>query len=338
MSMKDVLSQEEVDALLEGLESGDLETDGPSTHSEVVPYDLGNSNNPLSGTPRTLNKIYESFVIDFRKQLTELLHHPVEVVIEGTDRIEYKEYMEDMRSLGSFNVVTASSLNGQGVVVLTTELVAIIVDIFFGGDGVHALPIVGRDFTRAENRIIQLVLERTFSCLSNAWAPVLRTSFKYERAEKYLEFVDIASPEEVVFSTRFRITLEGGGGEFHITMPYSMLELVKRELSDRRPSTVTVNKDWSKELQYAVQEMGVELVGNLVETELTLGEIINLKQGDVITVRIPEQVSLQVNRRPLFLGIYGQNKGRNAVRVTHRLSGNNALSTSQFRKAGNYLQ
>lgn len=338
MSMKDLLSQEEVDALLAGLENGKLDTGGAPVRSDVIPYDLEKSNNPLSGTPRALSKIHESFVTSFRKQLSEFFNHPVDVESVGTDRIEFGDYMANMGAPKSFNIVTASSLNGQAVIVLNAELVSIMVDIFFGGDGIHALPIVDRDFTRAEKRIVRLVLDRAFNCLARAWAPVLRTTFDLERSETTPEFVDIASSSEVVFATRFRIKLEGGCGELHVTMPYSMLELVKRELRDHRPRIETASKDWPNELRLAVHEMEVELAGNLVETELTLGEIINLKQGDVITVDIPERVSLQVDRIPLFLGVYGQNKGHNSVRITHKLGGSNAMTVWQDGNAENQVQ
>lgn len=338
MSNQDLLSQEEIDALLAGLENGHLDTDGAEVRTDVIPYDLENSDNPLSGTPRAFTKIYERFVISFRKHMSELLHHPVDIGLEGTDRIEFGEYLEDMSLPKSFNIVSASSLNGQAIIVLNAELVAVMVELFFGGDGVHALPIVDRDFTRAEKRVVKLVLDRAFSCLEQAWAPVLRTKFRFDRAESAPEFLDIAGPKEVVFATRFSIKLEGGDGEFHVVMPYSMLELVKQELRDQRPNTESPDKDWPKELRQAVQEMEVELVSNLVETELTLGEIINLKQGDVISVSIPEQVILQAGSLPLFLGIYGQNKGHNSVRVTHKLNSSNGMVATPDPKTENLLQ
>ncbi len=131
MPMNDLLSQDEVDALLAGLESGDLETEGPSVRNEGVPYDLENSDNPLSGTPRALSRIYEGFVTSFRKQLSELLNHPVDLVFEGIDRIEFSEYLEDKRFPQSFNIVSASSLNGWGIIFLSAELISIMVDVFF---------------------------------------------------------------------------------------------------------------------------------------------------------------------------------------------------------------
>jgi flagellar motor switch protein FliM len=338
MSNKDLLSQEEVDALLTGLESGELDTGGLAVGTDVIPYDLENSDNPLSGTPRAFSKVYENFVVSFRKQLSDLLQHPVDVVSEGTHRIEFSAYLEDMGSPQSFNIVTASALQGQALIVLNAELVTLMVDIFFGGDGTHAVPVVDRDFTRAEKRIVKLVLDRAFNCLAQAWSPVLQTTFSLERSEKTSEFVDIARPKEVVFATRLRIRLKGSDGYFDVTLPYSMLDLVKQELRECRPNTETAGKDWPKTLGLAVQEMEVELIGNLTETELTLGEIINLKQGDVITVTIPEQVRLKAERLPLFLGVYGQNKGQNSVRVTHKLTGSNAPQIVHDPNAEEHLQ
>ena len=338
MSNKDLLSQEEIDALLAGLEDGHLDTDGAAVRTDVIPYDLENSDNPLSGTPRAFTKIYEGFVISFRSQLSELLQHPVDIAFKGTNRIEFGEYLEGTQFPTSFNIVTASALKGQSVIVLNAQLVATMVDIFFGGDGVHALPIMDRDFTRAEKRIVRLVLERAFGCLEQAWAPVLRTKFHFERSENAPEFLDIASSKEIVFAACFDIKLEGVDGEFHVAIPYSTLELVKQELRDQRPSTESVEKDWPMELRQAVREMEVELISNLAETELTLGEIINLKQGDVISVSIPEEVYLQAEDVRLFTGVYGQNKGHNAVRITQKLDGSNGIATRPDPETENQLQ
>ncbi len=177
-----------------------------------------------------------------------------------------------------------------------------------------------------------------FPCLSQAWDPVVRTKFKFEKSESTPEFIDIASPKDVVFAARFRITLEGRYGEFHVTMPYSMLELVKQGFRDLRPNTEAADKDWPKELHAAVYEINVELIGGLVETELTLGEIINLKQGDVITVSIPEQVCLRAGRVALFTGVYGQNKGHNSVRITEKLSGSSTTTKWKDSNAEKRLQ
>src|SRR5690606_20090488 len=120
---------------------------------------------------------------------------------------------------------------GTALFILDPKLVFTMVDNFFGGDGRFKAKIEGREFTPTETRVIQIILRNAFKDLKEAWAPVMSLEFEYMHSEVNPHLANIVSPTEVVVVTNIHIELEGGGGDMHITMPYSMIEPI-RDLLD----------------------------------------------------------------------------------------------------------
>src|SRR5690606_24019075 len=133
-----------------------------------------------------------------------------------------------------------------------------VVDNFFGGDGRYPTRIEGREFTATEMRVIQLMLRQTFADLAEAWSPVLDVECEYVSSEINPHFANIVTPREYVVVCRFHVELEGGGGEIHVTLPYSMLEPI-RELLDAGIQSDRNDRDESFNIQMRAQLMDAEV-------------------------------------------------------------------------------
>ena len=186
--------------------------------------------------------------------------------------------------------------------------------IFFGGDGRYHTRIEGREFTPTENRVIQLLLERLFEDLSKSWEPVMNLDFNYLNSEINPQFANIVSPTEVVVVQKFNMELEGGGGEFHVVMPYSMLEPI-RELLDAgmQSDQVNVDKRWTNSLKEDLKQAVIKIDSSMCHTEMTIAEVLNLNEGDVIPVDMPDVVTVRAAQIPIFRGVLGNSNGKNAV-------------------------
>jgi flagellar motor switch protein FliM len=196
------------------------------------------------------------------------------------------------------------------------KLVFSIVDNFFGGDGRFHTKIEGREFTPTEIRVVQMVLKYAFKDLKEAWTPVIDLTFDYINSEVNPQFANIVSPTEIVVVSNFHVELEGGGGEFHVTMPYSMIEPLRDLLSTGMQSDRSdVDERWMKALQEEMKQAEVEVESAFTETQISLREILKLKSGDVIPLDIPELVALRVQGIPIFLGQFGVSNGMNAVKI-----------------------
>ncbi len=317
MSTQDILSQDEIDALLHGVDSGDVDTAGDDIKpGEARGYDLTSQERIVRGRMPTLEMINERFARHFRIGLFNMLRRSAEISVSGVKMIKFAEYLHSLYVPTSLNLVRVKPLRGTGLFVLDPKLVFIVVDNFFGGDGRFYTKIEGREFTPTEVRVIQMMLKQAFEDLKEAWAPVMDVDFEYQNSEVNPQFANIVSPTEVVVVSTFHVELDGGGGDFHVTMPYSMVEPIREQLdagvqSDRSD----VDERWTRALREEMKGAEVEMSSILTETSVPLRDVLGMKEGDVIPVEIPDLVTLCAEEIPVFRGEFGISSGAHAIKV-----------------------
>ncbi len=315
--MSDLLSQDEIDALLNGVEGGDVATgnDQPVAVDAVSPYDFTQQDRIVRGRLPTLEMVNDRFARFFRTGVFNVLRKTCDVSVLGVKMLKFTEYVHGLAVPTNLNLVRIKPLRGTALVVFEPRLVFTVIDNFFGGDGRYHARIEGRDFTATENRVIQIMLGELFSAMTEAWAPVLDLQFEYQNSEINPQFANIVSPTETVVVSRFQVELDGIGGEIHLTMPYAMVEPI-RTLLDAGVQSDRVDRDgrWADSLHQEILDAEVGLNSLLLETRLSIGEFLHLRPGDVIPVQLPELTTVYAEDVPLFRGYYGQSNGRNAVR------------------------
>jgi len=320
MAVNDLLSQDEIDALLHGVSDGDVETETDTSGQKTgtSSYDFTSQDRIVRGRMPTLEMVNERFARYLRVSLFNMMRRNAEISIAGVKMLKFSEYVQSLFVPTSLNLVKVKQLRGTSLFVFDPKLVFIVVDNFFGGGGQYHTRIEGREFTPTENRIVQKLLESVFADLKKSWAPVLELDFRFSSSEVNPQFANIVGPSEVVVVSLFNIELEGGGGQLHITMPYSMLE-PHRELLDAgvQSDRTEIDQRWVVGLREEMKTAVVELDSILVETEITLRELKTMKAGDVIPVEIPSEVSLRCEQVPIFRGKFGVSRGNRAIKITH---------------------
>lgn len=314
----DLLSQDEIDALLHGVDSGAVATeDVPVAPGEARNYDFASQDRIVRGRLPTLEMINERFARTWRIGLFNLLRRSADLSVRGVDLMRFGEYMHSLQVPTNLNLVRMKPLRGTALVVYEPRLVFTVVDNFFGGNGKYHTRIEGREFTPTEMRVIQLLLKQTFADLVEAWAPVIPVEFEYMNSEVNPHFANIISPREYIVVSRFHVELEGGGGEFHVSFPYSMLEPIREQL-DAGVQSDRIEKDegWTNAMRRQLQDAQVELSSAIAQRTISLRELSRLKVGDVIPIELPDTVVLNVEQVPLFSGEFGTHNGKNAIKVT----------------------
>lgn len=315
--MSDLLSQDEIDALLHGVDSGVIETEeAPLEPGVARSYDFASQDRIVRGRLPTLEMINERFIRTWRIGLFNLLRRSADLSVRGIETIKFGEYMHSLYVPTNLNLIKLKPLRGTGLIVFEPKLVYTVVDNFFGGDGRYPAKIEGREFTPTEMRVIHLLLKQTFADLVEAWAPVMNVEFEYLNSEVNPHFANIVSPREYVVVSRFHVELDGGGGEIHVTLPYSMLEPI-RELLDAGMQSDRVDNDgsWKFSLQEQLRSAEVTLSSVLVEKRISLRELTRLKVGDILPIELPKTVPLCVEHVPVFVGEFGTSNGNNAVKI-----------------------
>ncbi len=321
----DILSQEEVDALLRGV-TGDDQDEDLSAASSVKNYDIGRQERIVRGRMPTLEIINERFARNLRIGMFNFIRRNAEISVGPVKVQKYSEFIRNLVVPTNLNLCHVKPLRGTALLIFDPDLVFLVVDNLFGSDGRYHVRVEGRDFTPTEQRIIRRLLDVVFSEYQKAWEPVYPIEFLYMRSEMNTQFANIATPTEVVVSMTFRIELGAGGGDFHVCMPYSMVEPIRDQLSSTMAADRTeIDNRWVSLLSRQVQIAEVELVATLAEAQITLGDILNLKTGDVIPVEIPESIVADVSGIPVLDCRYGTANGQYALRVERLLAGAHEL-------------
>ena len=318
MSSQDLLSQDEIDALLHGVDSGKVDTETPpAAPGEARSFDFTSQDRIVRGRMPTLEMINERFARLFRIGLFNMLRRSPELSVGGIELMKFSEYTHSLFVPTSLNLIRVKPLRGTALMIFEPRLVFSVVENFFGGDGRYATKIEGREFTPTEIRVVQLMIKQAFADLTEAWSPVMNLEFEYLNSEVNPHFANIVSPSEIVVVSRFKIELEGGGGHLHVTFPYSMIEPVREQLDAGMQSDRDQRDDrWAGSLREQLAHAQVELGSELATSTVTLRELLTLKAGDVLPISMPKTVDLCVEDLPLFRGSFGVSNGMNSVRIS----------------------
>ncbi len=318
---QDFLSQEEVDALLKGVTGETEEAPAEEAAGGIKSYDLGRQERIVRGRMPTLELINERFARLLRIGLFNYMHKGTEVSVGPIKVQKYSEFIRNLVVPTNLNLVTVRPLRGTALVVFDPNLVFLVVDSMFGGDGRFHTRVEGRDFTATEQRIIQGLLSVFFAEYERAWKPVFEIKFDYVRSEMNTQFANIATPSEIVVAITFTIELNGNTAETHLCLPYAMIEPIRDVLySTMHSEQAGSDKRWTGTLTRQLQLAEVEVVVPLGSSEVTLGDIINMKVGDVLPIQVGERVQAMVDGVPVMNCRYGVRNGQYALRVENFLA------------------
>ncbi|MFV3368143.1 flagellar motor switch protein FliM [Pseudomonas sp. NY15435] len=315
MAMQDLLSQDEIDALLHGVDDGLVETESDVEPGAIKSYDLTSQDRIVRGRMPTLEMINERFARYTRISMFNLLRRSADVAVGGVQVMKFGEYVHSLYVPTSLNLVKMKPLRGTALFILDAKLVFKLVDNFFGGDGRHA-KIEGREFTPTELRVVRMVIEQAFVDLAEAWHAVMPITFEYVNSEVNPAMANIVSPSEVVVVSTFHIELDGGGGDLHITLPYAMIEPIREMLDAGFQSDVDDQDErWINALREDILDVNVPVGATVVRRQLKLRDILHMQPGDVIPVELPEHMIMRANGVPSFKVKLGSHKGNLALQI-----------------------
>ncbi|WAR45283.1 flagellar motor switch protein FliM [Methylomonas rapida] len=322
MSTADLLSQDEIDALLHGVDDGDIETvyEDDEANNAARLYDFNSQERIVRGRMPTLEMVNERFARYFRIALFNFLRRAAEISVSGIQVQKFSEFIQGLFVPTNLNVIRMAPLRGRALIVMEPRLVFTAVDNFFGGGGQFYNKVEGREFTPTEMRIIRLILDMIFKDLTEAWKPVMDVGFEYINSEVNPQFANIVSPSEIVVISTIHVELEGGGGDINIALPYTMIEPIRELLDAVTSDRGEVDGRWQESLRAEIMRSEVTLNSKLIEKEMSISEVIELKKGDVIPIEMPETVLLEVENVPVFRGKLGLSDGNYAIEIIEKVS------------------
>jgi flagellar motor switch protein FliM len=317
-----VLSQDEVDALLQGItgESQKLEV-------EKVPagatrdYNLASQERIVRGRMPTMEIINERFARNIRIGLFDLIRKSPDVSINAIKVQKYSCFLREIVVPTNFNIMSVRPLRGSGLIVCEPTLVFAVIDAPFGGSGKYHTRIEGRDFSPTEQRIIQRLVEVIATEHKKAWQGIYPLGLEYQRSEMLAQFANIASPSEIVVVTSFTLEVGDNTGAIHFCIPYSTLEPIRDVLySATQGDSNEPDRRWVDLLKQQIQPAEIELVAELARAPATVEQLLSLKPGDFIELDLKQVIQVRVSGVPLFDCRYGTSNGKYSLKVDQLLT------------------
>lgn len=322
-----ILSQDEVDALLQGItgESQKLETEEVE-QGAVRDYNLASQERIVRGRMPTMEIINERFSRNIRVGLFNFIRRTPEVAVGGIKVQKYSAFLREIVVPTNFNIMSVRPLRGSGLVVCDPTLVFAVIDALFGGAGKFHTRIEGRDFSPTEQRVIGRLVDVIAAEYKKAWAGVYPIDLEYQRSEMQPQFATIAAPSEIVVSTSFNIEIGETSGTIHFCIPYATLEPIRDTLySTVQGDSAEHDRRWVKLLTHQIQAAEVQLVAELATAPATVEQLLSLKPGDFIELDLDPLVQAKVDGVPVFDCHYGTSNGKYSIKIEQLLT-NQSLS------------
>jgi flagellar motor switch protein FliM len=318
-----ILSQDEVDALLQGItgESQKLEAEAVD-EGAIRNYDLASQERIVRGRMPTMEIINERFARNIRTGLFNFIRKSPEVSIGSIKVQKYSAFLREIVVPTNFNIVSVRPLRGSGLIVCDPSLVFAVIDALFGGAGKYHTRIEGRDFSPTEQRIITRLVDVITSEYKKAWVGIYPLELDYQRSEMQPQFANIATPGEIVVATSFTLEIGDTSGTIHFCIPYATLEPIRDVLySTIQGDASEPDRRWVNLMKQQIQAAQVELVAELAQAPATVEQLLSFKVGDFIELDLHHRIEAKVVGVPVFDGTYGISNGKYALKVNQLLTG-----------------
>jgi flagellar motor switch protein FliM len=318
------LSQEEVDALLEGVTGESQKTvEEAAEHGEVRAYNISSQERIVRGRMPTMEIVNERFARNLRVGLFNFIRRSPEISVGPVSVQRYSAFLRELAVPTNFNIVAIRPLRGSGLIVCEPALVFGVIDTLYGGIGKFQTRIEGRDFSATEQRVINRLVDVITTEYKKAWKGIYPLELDYQRSEMQPQFANIATPSEIVISTSFQLEIGDITGAIHFCFPYSTLEPIRDVLySSTQGDSIEVDRRWVTVLTREIQAAEITLVAELARADATVEQLLSMKKGDFIELDREPTIQATVDGVPIFECHYGTHNAKYAIRIDKALRGN----------------
>ncbi|MCU5788273.1 flagellar motor switch protein FliM [Alloalcanivorax marinus] len=323
MAQDDLLSQEEIDALLNGPGDDDVPAE---SDKRPKPYDPASQHRVIRERLHALDIINERFARQFRVSLFNLIRRSADITVDSVRYQSFKDFARNLPVPTNLNLIAMKPLRGTGLMVFPPSLVFMVVDNLFGGDGRFVTKSEGREFTNTEQRIIQRILRLAIDGYQDAWKSVYALDISYLRSEIQAKFANITnSPNEIIVNTTFHLEVGNLASDFQVCMPYSMIEPLREQLNNPvMDSRDGGDNTWGHRMAGEIRQSQVELVAEFLTVPSRISQVMKLQPGDVLPIELPDTVTARVDGVPVLECEYGSRHQQRALRVTRVIDHANA--------------
>lgn len=324
---ENILSQDEVNALLRGIAGGEVETAPPPSSAATSgtknrDYNIASQERVIRGRMPTLDIVNERFARFFQVSLSSTLRKAAEFSPVSTEMIKFGEFIKKIALPSNINILRLEPMKRNFLFIIDARLVYLLVDHLFGGVGRGHVKVEGRDFSPIENRITRNLLNQAMGDFEKAWAPVHHVATTYIRSEINPQFAAIVSPSEQVIALTYRLDIDGQGRPVYVCIPYSTIEPIKEKLyTGFQSDQYEVDHNWINRYRNQFNNVPVNMVAELGRGKARLSEVLGWKIGDILPLdrHMDDPIDLLVENSLKFRARPGVSRKNRAVRIEERV-------------------
>ena len=324
--MSEILSQEEVDSLLDGLDSGEIETEKdvekPEPVEGIMAYDFTSQDKVVRARMPTFDVINERLSREIRVTLSNLLQTNLDVSASPFETLKFSEFVRSLPVPTSLHVFRMEPLRGNGLIIFESQLVYNLIDTFLGGEALGKARVEGREFTTIEEVMIKKAVVAVLDNIQASWAPIEDVTITLTRSEMNPQFTAIVLPTDIVIVTRFEIELEQSAGNLVVCYPYSMIEPLRKKLSSGvQAEAEEVDTNWSRAIKDVILNSTVDMKIQLGRAEITGEKLLYMQKGDVIQLdnSAGEPLTCYVDGLEKLRGYAGVQRGFQAFKIKDKI-------------------
>ena len=315
------LSSDEVSALMDGLQNGEISTNsGVNNDIEVTDFKFGSDNLELLGDYYALRLINERFARLVRSIFLPMIRIQPKINPFPPEVKTYDEYSAGLNSFMSLTTSRVEELRGSMLLVLEPSFISVLTNCYYGGKLAN-FPTTKAEFTATEERIIEIVSDGIGQCLETAWKDLMPITIRQQSREVNPQFATLVEATDSVIICSFVVQLPNiDSASFDVIYPLQTLKPIASLLRSRVQSDV-VDDDvsWRERLEKAVLNIPLPISAILSEPSLSLSKLVKLKEGDIVNLPPIDGVDFFVNDKLLFKAEIGETNGQVAVSLKNRL-------------------
>jgi flagellar motor switch protein FliM len=321
--MAEILTQQEIDALLNNIKSGTEQKIESSSEKEAILYDFRLPNRISKNQLRVLRSIFENFAESFSSFLVTKLQTVVNINVTSVDQIYYSEYVLSVANPACLFTFQIKDTDVKGILELNNDLAFSLVDKLLGGNGLGTKQT--KIITPIEQKVLNVVVERVMQDLKKAWQTIDDMNFEVERFEPDIDFAQITSQSESVLLISFEILIGEQSYLMNICFATFAFDNILARLSSQKLSSIRVIKHYGKSAREVVSQnlsaVGLPIQVELGTTKLSVKEIMEMEVGDIIRLdtKLSGDHKVRTGKHILFLGRIGVSNNKKAIKVTKKL-------------------
>ena len=314
------LTSEEVDALMEGLQASDYEVQADvADSSDVRAFQFGQDDLSLMGDYYALRLINERFARHARGVFLPMLRLQPRISPFPPEVKTFDEYCEGIDNFMNLNISRMEELRGPMLLTLGPKFISTLTASFYGGS-IYQSDQKRTEFTNTEERVIELVHEGLSECLSVAWTDLMSITLSHQGREVNPQFASFVDGSELVIICAFLIQLPNGESvNMDVVYPLQTLKPIATQLRSRMQSDTNDDVSWRERMEHAILNIPLNVTAFLGKPVMSMGQLIRLQTGDVVSIQVNEGIELRVEDNPIFLADIGEVSGQAAVSLTKRI-------------------